>query len=225
VYLVLLLAALGGRFVEAGAQARGPWQNVQILGDASPEDLDLFMRAMNSSLGVDCDHCHDADAWNQDTRQPKLAARRMMRMLADLSENGFEALDLPSCWTCHRGQPEPAPAGAGAVSGVAAAFSPDENPFREPYTNLQILRGEPQNVAAVMGGFSRDLGQDCEYCHVPGDWANDEKVTKLLTRRMYEIQADLNVSWFEGTPEVSCWTCHRGERIPRIALPQDLLAR
>lgn len=225
VLVVLLLAALGGRHAAAGTQANGPWQNVEILGDASPRDLDLFMRAMNASLGVGCDYCHDPDAWNLDTRQPKLAARTMMRMLADLSQNGFEALELPSCWTCHRGHSLPEPAGASSANPPRAGFPLDESPFRGQYTNLQLLGENAQNLAAVMTGLSRDLGQDCEYCHVPGDWANDEKVTKLLARRMYEIQGDLNRTYFGGAPEISCWTCHRGERTPQITLPPDLLDR
>lgn len=225
VLAVLLLSAVPGGRAAAGTQANGPWRNVEFLGDASPQDLDLFMRAMNASLGVGCDYCHDPDAWNVDARQPKLAARTMMRMLADLSQNGFEALDLPSCWTCHQGHPIPEPPEVVAPDVSGAGLAPDESPFGGQYTNLRLLGESSSGLAAAMAGFSRDLGQDCEYCHVPGDWANDEKVTKLLARTMYEIQGDLNRTYFGGARQISCWTCHRGERVPRIAMPPDVLDR
>jgi hypothetical protein len=218
---VLVLTAIGVGLLPAQTRAVGSWQNVEILGDATAQDMDLFMRAMSASLGVGCEYCHEGDAWHLEGRREKGIARSMMRMLADLSVTGFEALDLPSCWTCHRGSPVP------ATAPPAAGVEPlptGQGPFRGEYENLQLTGVSRADLPSMMAGFVRDLGEDCEYCHVSGDWASDEKVSKPLARRMHEIQNGMDQRYFGSAGAISCWTCHRGERVPEIVLPGDLVA-
>lgn len=213
------------------AQGARSWQNVEMLAEASAADMDLFMRAMNVSLGVECEHCHESgDNWHLEGREAKETARSMMRMLAGLSRSGFEALELPTCWTCHRGAISPPdgpdPVAVQAVVRPASAFSTSREPSGTVYENVRVLGDLPAaDLADVMTASSASLGVDCAYCHVADNWSSDEKVTKLLARRMHEIQSAVNEEFFTTGPDVSCWTCHRGQRVPEINLPDALMPR
>lgn len=223
---VLVTVAVRNQTLNAGRQAADSWQNVEFLEGVSAEDLDVFMRAMNVSLGVGCEYCHETGAWNLDTLPEKETARSMMRMIAQLSQSGFEALELPTCWTCHRGSavPPPRPNPSGSQDGLPEAFVMTGEPALDVYQNVQTLGNLPaRELATVMATYTSSLGVDCEYCHVPGEWSGDEKITKLLARRMHEIQTELNSRHFGGRDAVSCWTCHRGAPLPEMAVPAGLL--
>jgi hypothetical protein len=199
---------------------------VEILGGTSPEDMDLFMQAINASLGVGCEHCHEQNDPASEARAPKEAARSMMRMIVALSETGFEALDLPTCWTCHRGSPDvpAAPPPPIRAAGEASPFSASAAPARGLYANLELLGDRPgADLEGVMAGFSAALGVGCGYCHMDGDWASDEKLPKLLARRMYEIQLSLNAELQGLSTPIGCWTCHRGDAVPELSVPERLL--
>ena len=92
---------------------RGPpvqtsaYENVQVLFDAPPGQLQQIMEAMSASLGVTCEYCHDANDRASDANPVKETARDMIRMVVESSESYFEVLEAPSCWTCHRGSPTP----------------------------------------------------------------------------------------------------------------------
>lgn len=59
------------------------------------------------------------------------------------------------------------------------------------------------------------LGLQCRDCHDLRNFASDEVELKIVAREMMKMQRDLNAQWFPGEePRVTCWTCHRGERIP-----------
>ena len=227
--LVLCLAGgLAWGFGQATDAGDDPWQNVQVLEGASREDMDLFMRAISASLGVECAYCHEPEGWHLEGREEKRIARSMMRMVASLSETGFEALDLPSCWTCHRGSATPGtmpgPDVAPPPAYPAGAFSDSPAPAGEVYENIRQLGSLPaRDLAGVMATYSRSLGVGCEHCHVPGDWASDERLAKLLARRMFEIQTETSQTFFESGREISCWTCHHGEAVPELSVPVRLM--
>jgi Photosynthetic reaction centre cytochrome C subunit len=98
--------------------------NLQVLPkDISKDKLVDTMRLFSRSLGVHCDHCHEATEdhadWASDKKDAKNAARTMMKMVNDINTNfmpkteplpGEEKEDAKhvNCWTCHRGQKEPA---------------------------------------------------------------------------------------------------------------------
>jgi len=98
--------------------------NLQVLPkDISKDDLVNTMRLFARSLGVHCDHCHeeigeDRVDWASDKKDAKNAARNMMKMVHAINANYMPKLEpLPgeeakqkgvNCWTCHRGEKEPA---------------------------------------------------------------------------------------------------------------------
>lgn len=214
-------------YTYAGVQTSSGWQNVEILTGISEADMDVFMRAMNVSLGVGCDHCHEPGRWDLDTRAPKETARSMMRMIADLSRTGFEALDVPTCWTCHRGNQAPPEnrVPANLSDAYPEAFSSTRDAARSVYENVRQYPDVPaQDLEDIMESYSNALGVGCDYCHVTGNWQSDEKVTKLLARQMFDVQRELNSRFFTATRQIACWTCHQGQPTPAMNVPSDLIS-
>ncbi len=74
-----------------------------------------------------------------------------------------------------------------------------------------------------MDAYSRALGVDCEFCHVPNDWTNAAKAPFAAAAKMAQMVETVNAKQLAGTDGVRCWTCHRGQRTPS-RLPQAALA-
>ena len=122
-----------------------------------------------------------------------------------------------------------------AVSAPVVAQAP-----REKFTNLQVLPKdiEPEVLRAMMAGFTRALGVRCIHCHVgqegrpfqPGEFAKDDKPTKLKAREMIRMTQDINDKYLatlahrtDPPIRVQCFTCHHGVTQPRML--QDVLAQ
>ena len=115
----LFILAAGQPPVEPPAVLRRP--NLQMLTHVPESQLFPMMNAIADSLGVRCDYCHVRSApdptktwslaggwiWDRDDKRPKLAAREMMRMVADLNARQFGGRAIVSCYTCHRGSVAP----------------------------------------------------------------------------------------------------------------------
>src|SRR5689334_11974711 len=67
--------------------------------------------------------------------------------------------------------------------------------------------------------IAASLGVQCNYCHVMGDNASDDKQTKQTARKMMQMVADLNKQFFAGKPTVSCASCHNGHPKPSKMTP------
>ena len=87
------------------------------------------------------------------------------------------------------------------------------------YKNVQVL-GE-----LTIGEFGRTMNaitawvapkQSCAHCHVEGNFASDDKYTKIVARRMIQMVRHLNADWqtHVANTGVTCYTCHRGNPIP-----------
>ena len=50
----------------------------------------------------------------------------------------------------------------------------------------------------------------CNYCHVQGQNDLDDKETKKTARQMMKMVDQLNATFFDGKPRVSCASCHNG---------------
>ncbi|HEX3746632.1 MAG TPA: c-type cytochrome [Bryobacteraceae bacterium] len=92
--------------------------------------------------------------------------------------------------------------------------------------------GEPKNLkvltpaelhSGVMGKYVAALGVQqsggCNFCHVQGDRASDEKPEKNTARMMIVMVKDINAKVAAasgGTAKefVTCYTCHRGKTEP-----------
>lgn len=110
----------------------------------------------------------------------------------------------------------------------APAQNTAEKPAEEVYKNIQVLKGMPASqLRATMTFMRASLNVRCDYCHVVEQggtgWEKDDKQPKKTARKMLQMLFDINKSSFEGRTEVTCNTCHRGERDP-IAIPAIGLA-
>jgi len=104
--------------------------------------------------------------------------------------------------------------------------------------NIHVLKGLPEaQLSLVMNFVATSLGVQCNYCHVQQGkdpttgntkwlWESDDKPQKQTARRMMQmvlsIKANNTVDFREN--EVTCYTCHRGQRKP-VGLPSLPLAR
>ena len=76
-----------------------------------------------------------------------------------------------------------------------------------------------------MNFITQALGVTCGTCHVRGNFASDEKPEKLTARKMLEMTKAINKQNFpDHKPKpgesvlgrVTCYTCHQGERTPKL---------
>lgn len=87
-----------------------------------------------------------------------------------------------------------------------------------------------QNVKVLgdlsVGEFARTMSaitewvapqQGCNYCHVAGNFADDSVYTKTVARKMLQMTQKINSGWKTHVAEtgVTCYTCHRGNNIPK----------
>lgn len=87
-----------------------------------------------------------------------------------------------------------------------------------------------QNVKVLgdlsVGEFARTMNamtewvspqQGCNYCHVAGNFADDSVYTKTVARKMLQMTQKINSGWKTHVAEtgVTCYTCHRGNNIPK----------
>lgn len=86
-----------------------------------------------------------------------------------------------------------------------------------PPKNLKVLK--PEDVRPVMGAMRAALGQQCNFCHVQGDFASDDNPKKVVARHMMEMVNHINEGFGDGKAHVSCYTCHRGKNIPDLTPP------
>jgi hypothetical protein len=86
-----------------------------------------------------------------------------------------------------------------------------------------VLNGLPDSqLVPLMNYMAASLGVRCNFCHVnkngQWDYPADEKEEKQVARKMITMTINLNKTEFNGNPEVSCYTCHRGRNQP-VSVP------
>jgi hypothetical protein len=84
--------------------------------------------------------------------------------------------------------------------------------------NLKVLKLQPgESIIPTMRAYSAALGVRCDFCHVQGNFASDEKRPKETARRMIGMVQDIDAKYFAGKERVTCYTCHHGEEEPKRA--------
>jgi photosynthetic reaction center cytochrome c subunit len=103
----------------------------------------------------------------------------------------------------------------------------DDKPAGEVFKNIQVLKALPAGrLGGVMGAMTRSLGVRCEHCHIEGQFDKDDVPAKQVAREMVRMTGTINNDLLKGikglkseTPQVSCYTCHRGSVKPETELP------
>jgi photosynthetic reaction center cytochrome c subunit len=83
------------------------FKNIQVLKGAPSSQLIPAMEFISSSLGVECSFCHVEGHFEKDDKKAKKTARNMMKMMLSLNQNNFEGRRELTCYSCHRGAPNP----------------------------------------------------------------------------------------------------------------------
>ncbi|WP_166036653.1 c-type cytochrome [Sphingosinicella sp. YJ22] len=103
-------------FAQPAATPPPPERNLQVLPrDIAQRDLINIMQSFNRALGVECSYCHVAGNFASDANGHKNIARGMLRLTQRLNREllpEIQGLGEPrvSCFTCHRGEAQPATA-------------------------------------------------------------------------------------------------------------------
>jgi hypothetical protein len=107
----ILLAALFARAQQQPAEnatAEQVYKNIQVLKGTPANELIQAMHLVKADVGLDCEDCHDPKDRAADTLRPKEVAREMWRMMMEINKNTFQGRQMVTCYTCHRGVPNPA---------------------------------------------------------------------------------------------------------------------
>jgi hypothetical protein len=90
----------------------------------------------------------------------------------------------------------------------------------QPPQNLKVLKVQGRELGALMRTYTVALGGvTCDFCHVQGDRASDENPKKEIARHMITMAQEINAKFPDGKEHVTCYTCHRGDPIPKMAPP------
>lgn len=91
---------------------------------------------------------------------------------------------------------------------------------RDIYQSVQVLGDlHIAEFNRVMNAITEWVApqEGCNYCHVPGNFADDGIYTKVVARRMMEMTKTINTEWKAHVADtgVTCFTCHLGQPVPR----------
>lgn len=90
-----------------GKTAEQVYKNIKVLTGTPADQLNPAMHLIRSALGVECEFCHVAGAFEKDDLPRKEVARKMMQMMMDINKKSFANLQMVTCDTCHRGNADP----------------------------------------------------------------------------------------------------------------------
>ena len=127
-------------------------------------------------------------------------------------------------------------AGAAAIGFIftghaAAQQAPPKGPIAgttfKNVTTASLKDLTVDDFLGAMGVMAAALGYDCADCH-PGagsdrvDWVIDTP-KKVRARKMVDMVATINRTFFAGTQSVTCFTCHHGKDLPTTTIALDTL--
>ena len=105
----------------------------------------------------------------------------------------------------------------------------------DKFENLEVLPKDisKDKLTAIMLAFSGGLGVRCTFCHVEKkdgegvEFAKDDKPEKGDARLMLKMVNDINTGTLQkisdaGMRQVTCETCHRGQKTPPNPLADEL---
>ena len=99
---------------------------------------------------------------------------------------------------------------------IVAQEKGGRRPPPEP-KNLKVLKVDRAQLIPTMRTYTSGLGVQCNFCHVQGDFASDEKHQKDIARHMITMVQEINAKFPDGKEHVTCYTCHRGETEPKTS--------
>jgi photosynthetic reaction center cytochrome c subunit len=101
------LAAPQSTTSESAKNAEQVYKNIEVLKGVPASQLIPAMQFITASLGAECTFCHVEGHFEKDDKEPKQIARDMMQMTFALNKNNFQGHRDVTCYSCHRGAPNP----------------------------------------------------------------------------------------------------------------------
>lgn len=154
--LALLTLTAGARPLGSPAQgqktAQQAFKNIRVLKGIPADELIPSMEFITASLGVECNYCHDRNAFEKDDKLPKQTARRMMEMLFAINAQNFQTKRGVTCYTCHQGSIKPV--GIPLVQSTAPYVSEFELPGNRAFPVEDNL----PSASAILAGYVAALG-------------------------------------------------------------------
>ncbi len=97
---------------DSGKTAGQFFKNVKVLKNIPADRLLPTMHFIEAGVGMNCGNCHVRDrekGWqfDKDDKPEKRKARKMIEMMEAINKNSFKGHQEVTCFTCHRGQPDP----------------------------------------------------------------------------------------------------------------------
>lgn len=119
-----------------------------------------------------------------------------------------------------------------AINGIPAtpyALDPDTGGERasHAYQNVQVLgdlsTDSFNHLMASITQWVAPPAQGCNYCHNPNNMASDAVYTKVVARKMLQMTRNINANWTSHVQNVgvTCYTCHRGNAVPKYVWNHD----
>ena len=107
-----ILRSIAGHENEPAEQV---FKNIKIFkGTPAGQLVNIMNRGFGRSLGVSCGFCHVPGQWDSDQKEEKNTARLMFAMVQTINKDYLAKLPpdngrtpTASCFTCHRGSPNP----------------------------------------------------------------------------------------------------------------------
>src|SRR6185312_844507 len=104
--------AAGPTAASAPTMSEKAFKNVQVLKGIPVDEFMGTMGLFSAALSYCCGDCHtgagtDNPKWEADPPR-KIMARRMASMVQTINKTQFNGRQAITCWTCHRGSPNPA---------------------------------------------------------------------------------------------------------------------
>src|SRR5262252_9657856 len=87
--------------------AEEEFKNIQALKGIPADQLIPAMQFIAAALGVECEHCHVAHAFEKDDKKAKVTARKMIAMMMAINKDNFEGHREVTYYSYHRGAADP----------------------------------------------------------------------------------------------------------------------
>ncbi|HLZ00370.1 MAG TPA: c-type cytochrome [Candidatus Angelobacter sp.] len=105
--------------------------------------------------------------------------------------------------------------GTRAQGGDSQQASAEIKTAEHAFKNIQVLKGIPaEQLIPSMQFMSNSLGVDCAFCHDETAFEKDGNEAKATARTMIRMQMAINKEHFDGHPQITCYSCHRGAHEP-----------
>jgi photosynthetic reaction center cytochrome c subunit len=129
------------------------FKNVQVLKGIPVDDFMDTMGLMSAAIGYDCSECHTGAGtekvnWAAETR-PKIIARKMVTMVANINRDNFSGRQVVTCWSCHHGRDRPA-----TTPAMENVYGPA---IQEMDDTLVQMPGQP-SADEIIGKYIQALG-------------------------------------------------------------------